>query len=72
MKTVRELIDELSSTACRCGKNKRPRNTFCTGCYYSLPQPMPVALYHRVGQGYEEAYAAAAEFLDARKEAAAS
>lgn len=61
------LLRELDGTACRCGRTKQPRQTFCRGCYYSLPVPTRRALYRRFGKGYEEAYAAAAEHLDARR-----
>ena len=62
---VRELMAELSSATCRCGKPKRMRETFCNHCYRTLPPPMRRALYRLVGEGYEEAYAAAVEHLGA-------
>ena len=58
-----QLIEELAGEVCRCGKRKAGKMTFCAGCYRRLPHPMQMALYRRVGQGYEEAYAAAVEFL---------
>lgn len=58
------LIQELYGTICRCGKLKAAKQTFCGPCYFALPLPMRKALYRRVGEGYEQAYAAASEFLE--------
>jgi len=62
--TTRELIAELAGTVCRCGSTKVARQTFCKRCYYRLPEFLRRALYRRVGQGYEQAYAQAAKMLD--------
>lgn len=62
--TTRELLAELSGTKCRCGRLKQPRNTFCRICFYLLPQAICHELYRRIFEGYEEAYAKAAEYLD--------
>lgn len=64
---TRELIAELQGTVCRCGGTKQAGNTFCRGCFYSLPKPLRGALYRRVGQGYEQAYQAAAAALSQRE-----
>jgi hypothetical protein len=65
---ARDLIRELSGTICRCGEPKTRGRTFCRACYFSLPSGQAKALYHleqlRVGEGYEEAYAAAVRMLD--------
>ena len=63
--TPRELIAELQGTACRCGSTKRPKQTFCHTCYYSLSADTRRALYRRVGEGYEEAYDEAIRELEA-------
>ncbi len=55
----RELIDELNGTLCQCGAGKAAKQTFCRKCYFSLPKLMRQALYRRIGNGYEAAYAAA-------------
>jgi hypothetical protein len=39
--------------------------TLCRQHYYALPNPMRKALYNRVGEGYEEALAAALDYLGA-------
>jgi len=62
--TTYALLRELRGVWCRCGTKKITRNTFCNKCYWSLPEPMRRALYRHIGEGYEEAYAAAAELLD--------
>ncbi len=60
----KRLIEALISTKCRCGNAKASKQTFCRTCYLSLPKQIRQALYKRISQGYEEAYAAAAERLD--------
>lgn len=46
--TAREIVQELSSTKCRCGRQKQPRQSFCRACYYSLPLNVRNELYQRV------------------------
>ena len=60
----RELILELRGTRCRCGAPKTERQTFCHSCYYALMPSQRQALYQRIGEGYEQAYAAAEMRLD--------
>lgn len=64
-----DLIDELLGNQCRCGSKKKTRQTFCRACYFKLPGRVRASLYNRVGEGYEEAYANAVEFLDRQPEA---
>lgn len=66
MKTI-DLVNELRGTTCRCRANKKRGQTFCKACYYALPTKLRRALYRRVGEGYEEAYAEAVNFLDWRQ-----
>jgi hypothetical protein len=61
---VRELAGELAGTECRCGYKKKPRQTFCTRCYFRLTPELRRDLYRRFGDGYEEAYEAAVAVLD--------
>lgn len=69
--TRQELLDSLSSSVCpACNGAKTPRMTFCRKDYYALPKEMRQALYHRFGAGYEEAFQAAADFLQTRQSAA--
>lgn len=61
--TRKELLAELVGTTCRCGARKVARQTFCRAHYFRLPAGMRNALYDGMGQGYEDAYGRAAEFL---------
>lgn len=65
--TVEELITELMGRTCRCGKLKRSKKTFCQECFYALPKAMQMALYRRIGEGYELAYERAVEWLTKNK-----
>jgi hypothetical protein len=58
-----QIIQDLNGTVCLCGKTKESGHSFCYGCYRRLPRPMGSHLYRRVGQGYEEAFEAAARQL---------
>lgn len=60
------LVRELAGTTCRCGRAKRARQTFCSRCYFALAPPLRATLYQRIGEGYEEAYAAAVAALAGR------
>lgn len=54
---------DLSSRICACGGPKSRHNTFCSHCYRRLTHAKRNSLYSRIGDGYEENYAAALEFL---------
>lgn len=61
---ARDLVTSLRSNLCpACGGKKKPRNTLCGGCYFILAPSQRAALYHRVGEGYEEAFADAMKHL---------
>jgi hypothetical protein len=60
------LLIELIGKKCRCGAAKGKGKTFCQRCYFSLPQNLREALYRRIGEGYEEAYAQAVAVLDTK------
>jgi hypothetical protein len=62
-----EILDELQGKKCRCGHRKVAGQTFCRDCFYALPQQMRDDLYKRMGQGYEEAYQAAVDYLAEQK-----
>lgn len=57
------LYHELVGTRCQCGDCKTSGHTFCRRCYHRLPRALQLRLYRRMGEGYEEAYAAAREHL---------
>lgn len=65
--TVRELLQELGGLVCRCGRRKGARKTFCPTCFARLPRDLQRPLYRRIGEGYEEAYEAAAAVVDRHK-----
>lgn len=64
VKDLKFYIKELRSDGCLCGSKKTPGHSFCYRCYKRLPAEMKTALYKSMGAGYEEAYEAAAEYLD--------
>jgi hypothetical protein len=53
----------LKNGQCRCGHAKQTGMAFCYGCWQQLPMNIRRALYQRVGQGFEAAYAGACEYL---------
>lgn len=57
------LVKELVGAVCRCGAPKNGAHTFCGKCYFALPLNRRQALYQSIGEGYEEAYAAALAVL---------
>jgi hypothetical protein len=61
--TSHDLVAELKAPICRCGNKKANVKTFCTDCYWKLPPLMRMALYQRIGEGYEEARAKAVAYL---------
>lgn len=68
MTTAREeqirILRELGGVKCFCGKKKTANQSFCVGHYIALPVEMKRAMYKRVGEGYEAAYADARQFFD--------
>lgn len=66
-----DLVRELLGTLCACGSPKTSKRTFCLTCYRALPHGEQVALYKRVGNGYEEAYEAAVKTLKSKGRIAA-
>ena len=57
-------LSVLRGEECQCGKWKRSRMPFCYRCFKRLPVSMQRALYHRLGDGFEEAYEEAVKWLD--------
>lgn len=63
--TARHLVASLNSDLCpACGGSKAPAQTFCYRDYRRLPKAMQMALYNRLGNGYEAAVRAAMQRLD--------
>lgn len=56
-------IREFRGNECTCGKTKRPGSAFCYTCFMKLPYTYRMATYQRMGEGYEEAYENAVQWL---------
>lgn len=60
----RALVTSLRSDLCpACGGTKKPAQTLCRLCYIALPRRKRLALYDRLGEGYQEAVTAALDEL---------
>lgn len=57
-------LRELQSNECLCGKEKKPKYSFCYACYKALPDEMQTQLYARIGQGYERNFEEAVKWLE--------
>lgn len=58
------IFGEFKAFRCAvCNSEKKPNTAFCYHCYFVLPAELSKALYRRFGAGFEEAYAAAKEWL---------
>jgi hypothetical protein len=65
-----QALREFESTTCAiCRKAKKARQSFCVRCYFNLPAEMKTDLYKRFGQGYEDAYHSAKDYLLGEKRA---
>jgi ribosomal protein L40E len=59
-----QALEELLGTTCKgCGGTKPSGMSHCRKCYFKLPKANRGALYRRIGQGYEAAYAESLEIL---------
>lgn len=55
---------DYSSEVCGvCQKPKRKNQSFCSRCFFELPEDMRKGLYARFGSGYEENYDSARSYL---------
>ena len=61
----RFYLEALKSNACQCERPKQRGQSLCRKCYWALPAHMRHDLYQKMGAGYEAAYDAAVEFLNA-------
>ena len=62
--TRQQLLDSLQSAICpACGKFKLRRQSYCLNDYRSLSKQSKIAIYGRIGHGYEEAFIKALEEL---------
>jgi hypothetical protein len=60
---LQTAVRELASNQCVCGEAKRPKQSFCGACYYSLPRELRNRLYKTLRDGYPEAYDEAKDWL---------
>jgi hypothetical protein len=58
-----EILQDFLGELCGCGKPKRTRQSFCRECYLRLPFELKQRLNRKFGEGYEEAFADAREYL---------
>ncbi|MDY0187814.1 MAG: hypothetical protein RBR16_07825 [Syntrophus sp. (in: bacteria)] len=70
LKDMQFYARELQGEECVCLGKKSSGYSFCYKCYKSLPQEMQKALYRKIGDGHEEAYEAAAQYLYQKEQGA--
>lgn len=56
-------LKELAGRKCLCGREKKPRCSFCWKCYKALPNELQARLYAWMGQGYEANFEEAVKWL---------
>jgi len=62
--TYKEIWDDFISKRCSiCGQTKIGMQSFCRADYRRLPPELRQALWRRFGEGYEEAFEAARNWL---------
>ena len=68
--SLRKLaLDSYSSITCpHCGQPKSGRKSFCTKCYWALPEAERKALYKAFTSGYADAWDAAMTWLQAESD----
>ena len=54
----------IRSDTCHCENEKKEGYSFCYSCYKALPRDMQKDLFQTMGDGYEEAYEAAVNYLE--------
>jgi uncharacterized OB-fold protein len=60
-RAFREFMD---TKCCVCGATKRPKNGFCSFCYFSLPKEMQRSLWRGFLDGYEESHDECRDWLE--------
>lgn len=61
---VKKYLDVLKSTGCWCGGPKKKGHAFCKeNCFRRLPLHLQKPLYRKFGDGFEQAYERALQFL---------
>lgn len=57
----------LKSDECYCGRWKSKSHAVCRRCYVRLPMSIRAALYKIVGEGFEDAYDFAVQWLKGQR-----
>ena len=57
------ILRELHGEVCQCSGPKQKDLPFCDACYGRLPRALQIPLWKHLGDGYEQAYTAALQFL---------
>lgn len=60
---AQEALRELRSDRCVCRRAKKPKESFCSGCYFALPPAMRKTLYRMMSEGYAEHWDEARDWL---------
>lgn len=65
VKTLTDIAwdDLMSETCANCKGRKYKKMSFCSNCYYKLPESTRKALYTAMSDGYAEIYDEAVELL---------
>lgn len=61
--TAEWILEVFRGTACECGRHKGAKTAFCNTCYGRLSSTERRALCRTFGNGFEQAYEAAAAEL---------
>lgn len=57
-------LEQIKGDECLCGRTKKPRQAVCFTCWRRLPRDLQRRLYSRLGEGFEEAFDEAAQYID--------
>lgn len=56
-------LDFKGTVCAACGNEKRQHHSFCHRCFFFLPRNLKYDLYRRFGDGYEQAFRDALDWL---------
>jgi hypothetical protein len=64
MMNFRDYIIQLNSYKCQCGEKKKPKTSFCPGCFNKLPFSITQAGYLEIRRAYLQFYGDCLTFLN--------
>ena len=67
MTRMKDSLELLKSTTCKCGGFKKAKQAFCYNCFKLFPAKIQQDLYKRIGDGFEGAVDDALKFLKERR-----